>query len=507
VKESQATPNDNLLYMHGISKSFPGVQALCNVDFDVQRGEVHVLLGENGAGKSTLIKILTGAYQPDSGQIVFKDQPVVFSNPREAQKAGISVIYQERNLIRGLSVIENIFLGNEPQRLPGLPIIDQGRMATDTQELLDRLNVAIDPYARVEELTSAEQQMVEVARALHMAADLIIMDEPTASLSSREVADLFNVIRILRAQGVGVIFVSHRLEEVLRIGDRATILRDGSRIATVSLGDTSLDDLIQMIVGRYLNDKFPKNGVKIGAEILRVEGLTRQGAVESVSFSLHAGEVLGITGLIGAGGTALVRAIFGADPIDAGTIYIDGQSVKINSPQAAIAQGIGLLTEDRQEQGLVLDMSAQENMTLAALDNAWPGPFIDRDAESHLSIQYADRLGIRLEQLLQKTLFLSGGTQQKVILSRWLATRSRVLIFDEPTRGIDVGARVEIYRLMDELVRQGVGIMIVSSDLSEILGMCDNILVLHQGRVTAVLPRSIASKQLILSYASGGGPA
>jgi ribose transport system ATP-binding protein len=494
-----------LLEMHGIVKSFPGVQALCGVDFDVRCGEVHALLGANGAGKSTLIKILTGNYQPDAGRTVFKGQDVTFNGPGDAQKAGISVIYQELSLVRHLTVAENIYLGDEPHKLPGLPIIDQERMATGAQELLDRLNVAIDPHARVEDLIPAEQQMVEVARALHLSADLVIMDEPTASLSSREVADLFSVIRALRAQGVAVIYVSHRMDEVLQIGDRATVLRDGRKIATVSLAETSLDDLIQMIVGRYLADKFPKTSIEIGPEVLRVEGLTRHSVIEDVSLTVHAGEILGITGLIGAGGTALVRAIFGADPVDGGAIYVNGRLVKIDSPQAAIALGIGLLTENRQEQGLVLNMSAQDNMTLAALENAWPGPFLDRDAESDIGAQYAERLGIRLDNLLQRTLFLSGGTQQKVVLSKWLATRSQVLIFDEPTRGIDVGSRVEIYRLMDELAGQGVGIIIVSSDLAEILGMCDRILILHQGRVMATLPRSEASKQLILKYAGGGG--
>jgi ribose transport system ATP-binding protein len=495
--------------MCDIAKSFPGVQALRDVNFDVRRGEVHVLLGENGAGKSTLIKILSGAYQPDAGRILFKGKDVVFDNPGEAQMAGISVIYQELNLVRHLTVIENIYLGNEPHVLPGLPIIDQEQMAVGAQELLDRLNVAIDPYARVEELNAAEQQMVEVARALHLSADLIVMDEPTASLSSREIADLFSVIRVLRAQGVAVVYVSHRMEEVMQIGDRATVLRDGRKIATVKLTDTSLDELIQMIVGRYLppEGKFPKTVSEVGPEVLRVEGLTRRGAIENVSFILHAGEIMGVTGLIGAGGTALVRAIFGADPVEGGAIYVEGQPVRIDSPQTAIARGIGLLTENRHEQGLVLDMSAQNNMTLAALENAWPGPLINHEAESDIALQYAERLGIHTESLSQKALFLSGGTQQKVVLSKWLATRSRVLIFDEPTQGIDVGARVEIYRLINELAQQGVGIIIVSSDLSEILGMCDRILILYQGRVAAHLPRSAASKSVILAYAGGGGSA
>jgi ribose transport system ATP-binding protein len=500
---AQAVP---LLELHGISKSFPGAQALKDVSLEVLRGEIHVLLGENGAGKSTLIKILTGVFQPDRGQIVFKGQPVIFNQPADAQKAGISAIYQECNLIQHLSIAENIYLGSELYKLPGLPIIDRERMIEGAQALLDRLNLPLDPAMSIKELNPVEQQMVEVARALHLAADLIIMDEPTAVLSAREVAELFSVIRALRAQGVAVIYISHRLEEVLQIGDRATVLRDGCKIATVSLQGTSLDELIRLIVGRYLPDKFPKTPTKAGAELLRVEGFTRAGELENISFSLHAGEILGIAGLVGAGGTALVRSIFGADSLEAGTIYLDGQPIQVRSPQEAISHGIGLLTEDRLEQGLVLDMLAQDNVTLAALENAWPGPLIDHQIESDLANRYAERLGIRPESLQQPAMFLSGGTQQKIVLSKWLVAHARVLLFDQPTRGIDVGARVEIYRLIDDLARHGRGIIVVSVDLAEILGICDRILVLRQGRLVADLPRVGASKQAILNHASGGDP-
>ena len=495
---------DILLELSGICKSFPGVQALKDVSLEVARGETHILLGENGAGKSTLIKILTGVYQPDSGSILFKGQPVTFKQPGDAQKAGISAIYQERNLVQHLSIAENIYLGSEPHKFPGLPIIDRKRMISGAQALLDRLNLMLDPEMLVKELNPVEQQMVEVARALHLDADLIIMDEPTAALSGREVADLFNVIRALRAQDVAVIYITHRLEEVLQIGDRATVLRDGSKIATVALATTSLDDLVWLIVGRSLPDKFPKTALAAGPELLRVEGLHRAGAIEDVSFTLHAGEILGIAGLVGAGGTALARAIFGADPLEAGAIYLEGQPIQINSPKDAIAHGIGLLTEDRLEQGLVLDMQAQENVTLAALEKAWPGPLIDRRLESDLANRYAERLGIRAENLHQPAMFLSGGTQQKIVLSKWLVAGARVLIFDEPTRGIDVGARVEIYRLIDDLAARGTGIVMISVDLTEILGMCDRILVLRQGRIVVDLPRASASKQAILSYAGGG---
>ena len=501
--KAQMAQTDLLLELIGISKSFPGVQALKDVNLDVVRGETHVLLGENGAGKSTLIKMLTGVYQPDSGTILFKGRPVNFRQPRDAQRVGISAIYHERHLVQHLSIAENIYLGSEPHRFPSLPIIDRKRMLNGTQTLLDRLNLTLDPEMSVDELNPVEQQMVEVARALHLDADLIIMDEPTASFSGREVADLFHVIQALRAQGVAVIYISHRLEEVLQIGDRATILRDGSKIATVTLAQTSLDDLIRLIVGRSLLDKFPKTPMPAGPELLRVEGLQRTGALENVSFTLHAGEILGIAGLVGAGGTALARAIFGADRIDAGELYLDGQPIKINSPQDAIAHGIGLLTEDRLEQGLILDMPAQDNVTLAALENAWPGPFIDHQLESDLANRYAEQLGIQAEKLRQPAMFLSGGTQQKVVLSKWLVADARVLIFDEPTRGIDVGARVEIYRLMNDLAGKGTGIIIASLDLTEILGMCDRILVLRQGKIVADLARVDASKQNILNYAGG----
>lgn len=500
-----ARPDEVLLELRGISKSFPGVHALDAVDLDVRRGEIHVLLGANGAGKSTLTKIVTGIYQPDSGVVLFKGQPVTFANPGEAQNAGISVIYQERTLIPHLTVAENVYLGDEPHTLPGL--IDHRRMIEGTQALLDRLNLALDPKARAAELEPAEQQMVEVARALHRSADLIVMDEPTAVLSAREVADLFRVVRALRAAGVAVLYISHRLEEVLRIGDRATVLRDGRRIATVPLADTSLDELIRLIVGRHLPPPLARAAEAPGHEVLRVEGLQRTGVLGDISFTLHAGEILGVTGLIGAGGTALMRTIFGADRADAGTLYIDGAPATIDSPQAAIARGIGLLTEDRHAQGLVLDMSAENNMTLAALASAWPGPLIDRAVEDEMVQRYAARLGIRPAELPQPAVFLSGGAQQKVVLSKWLAASARVLLFDEPTRGIDVGARVEIYRMIDDLARRGTGILIVSVDLTEVLALCDRILVLRHGRIVADLPREQASQQAILTYASGGMPA
>lgn len=495
---------DNLLQLNRINKFFPGVQALKDVSLDVKYGETHVIFGENGAGKSTLIKILTGVYQPDSGSIIYKGKPVTFKNPANAQKAGISAIYQERNLVQYLSIAENIYLGSELHVLPRIPIIDRKRTIIEAQALMDMLNLPLDPEMLVMDLNPVEQQMVEVARTLNQDADLIIMDEPTAPLSGREVNDLFNVIQALRSQGIAIIYISHHLEEGLRIGDRATILRDGKKISTVDLKKTTLDDLIWLIVGRDLPEKSNKTHSNNVSELLRVEGLRPRGSTEEISLTLHSGEILGIAGLVGAGGTAIARAIFGADPPEKGDIFLNSCQIHINSPHDAITHGIGLLTEDRMEQGLVLDMQTKNNITLAALENAWPGPLIDHHLENDLANRFVQRLGIRSENLQQPALFLSGGTQQKIVLSKWLVAGARVLIFDEPTRGIDVGARIEIYNLISDLASKGTGVIVVSSNLTEILGMCDRILVLRHGKIVADLPREDASKQIILRLAGGG---
>lgn len=494
-----------LLTIHDVGKQFPGVQALQGVSFAVLPGEVHVLLGANGAGKSTLIKILAGYYHHDAGQIFFKQREVSFDSPAAAQRAGISVLYQEGSLVAHLTVAQNIYLGNEPRRIPGLPIIDHARMSEGAQALLDRFNLPIDPEALAGELSRAEQKMVEVARALHLSADLIIMDEPTATMNMREVSDLLAAIRALRAQGVAFMYVSHRLEEILPIGDQVTVLRDGRKVATVPLAETSLDALVEMISGYPLREPFLKTPAAPGAEILRVDYLKCQGVLSDISFSLYAGEILGFTGLTGSGGTMLAQALFGVSPIDAGTIAIDQRPASIRSPQDAIACGIGLLTERRLEQGLVLNMSAHDNMTLAALALVQHGPLIDHNAEHALVLQYATRLGLRRERLDQKALYLSSGTQQKLVLAKWLATHSRVLIFDEPTQGVDVSARAEIYRLIDELAHQGVGIIVISSNMTEILGICDRIMVLRQGRLVAELPREHATQSVLLAHAAGRG--
>jgi ribose transport system ATP-binding protein len=510
MDNSQQIPLSNseqtILEMRNISKSFSGVDALRHVDFKVHRGEVHLVLGENGAGKSTLMKILAGVHPCDAGQMLWHSQPVHFKTPREAQQAGINIIYQESSLISPLSVAENVFLGNEPARLPGLPLINWDQMYEQTRQLMSRLNLAIDPQTPVSNLGVAEQRMVEVAKALRQSADLIIMDEPTASLSPPEVETLFQVIRTLTKHNVAIVYISHRLEEAARIGDRATILRDGQKVATVSLADTTIDELTHLIVGRNLSNKFPQRQSSPGPEILRAKGLTRYGVLDNISFNLREGEIVGLTGLMGSGRTSLVRAIFGLDPFDEGTIYVDGQPTVIDSPQTAIDLGIGLLTENREEQGLILEMNTTDNITLATLDRDWPGPFLDHNAEQDMAAYYIDRLNIKPPNPQHLTRFLSSGMQQKVVLSRWLATKSRVLIFDHPTRGVDVGSKVEIYHFMADLAEQGVAILIVSSELPEVMGMCDRILILHEGSLIASLPRSEATAEVIMTYATGGLP-
>lgn len=489
-----------ILEMRGISKTFPGVQALDKVDVVVRRGEVHCLLGENGAGKSTLIKILAGAYEKDEGEIILRGQKVEHLNPFISQQLGISVIYQELELIPYLSVAENILLGNAPQALPG-GFISWKKMYQQAQKILDDLGVDISPRAIVKDLGVAQQQMTEIAKALSRNADIIVMDEPTSALTDKEIPQLFEAIRRVRAQNRSVIYISHRLQELSEIGDVATVLRDGQLVGTVPAKETSMDQLIKMMVGRELKEKFPKQEVQLGDEVLRVENLNRAGLLRNISFSLRRGEILGVAGLVGSGRTEMARAIFGADPIDSGDIHVEGRKVKINSPVDAINAGIGFLTEDRKGQGLVLVQSVKNNITLASLPRFSPHTFIRSAEEFRAGAELVKSLDVRTPSLTQQVQFLSGGNQQKVVIAKWLCGRSKILIFDEPTRGIDVGAKVEVYQLMNELVRQGVGIIMISSELPEVLGMSDRILVMRQGEIAGEYSREEATQEVLLSAA------
>jgi ribose transport system ATP-binding protein len=494
-----AVTGEAILEMRAIDKRFPGVHALADVSMDVRPGEVHALVGENGAGKSTLMKILAGVYTPDGGDVVYKGQPYAPHTPGQARDAGIVTIYQELNLVPELSITENMFLGAELTRGP---FLDWRAMHARARQLLARLHLDIDPRTAISRLGVGQQQMVEVAKALLEKADIIIMDEPTASLSLREIEDLFQIVRELKSHGVSTIFISHHLDEAFELSDRITVLRDGQLVATVATGSITRTELIALMVGRALAEHAPKKPVPPGAEILRVEGLTRRGVFEDISFSARAGEVVGLAGLVGAGRTEVVRAIFGADPVDSGRVLIDGRPVTIRNPRDAIDHGIALLTEDRKGQGLILIFDVRENISLAILDRLTRGPFTNQSRERGLARGFIDRLAIKASSQQQLALNLSGGTQQKVVLSKWLAAEARVIIFDEPTRGIDVGAKAEIYEIMNELAAQGATILMVSSELPEILAMSDRVLVMQGGRIQGELSRGEATQETIMALAT-----
>lgn len=491
-----------LLAMKGIVKEFPGVKALKAVDFSLQPGEIHALLGENGAGKSTLMKVLSGVYSQDAGEIWLDGRPVRFAGPREAQALGIGIIHQELNLVPELTVMENIFLGREPRHSFGF--VDKQTMERETAAVLAKLGTDIRPDAAVSELSIGAQQMVEIAKALAGKTRILIMDEPTAALTERETERLFAIIRQLAAEGVGIVYISHRMEELFAVSQRITVMRDGSYIGTVQTGEISFDQLVRMMVGRELTDRFPKQPAAIGREVLQVERLSRQGVLHDISLTVHAGEIVGVAGLMGAGRTELARALFGADPIDSGRIVVDGQEQAIRSPRDAIAAGIGLITEDRKQQGLVLSMSVGDNLSLAALKEVCRRSFISGAAESGAVREQINTLKIKTPGGDQLVKNLSGGNQQKVVIGKWLLTRPKVLIMDEPTRGVDVGAKTEIYQIMNMLTAAGVGILMISSELPEVLGMSDRILVMHRGRLAGELAAAEATQEEIMAFAAGG---
>ncbi|MGI9240516.1 MAG: sugar ABC transporter ATP-binding protein [Verrucomicrobiales bacterium] len=481
-------------------KTFPGVRALDGVSLDLHKGEVLALMGENGAGKSTLIKILSGVYQPDQGEIHVDGLPQHFHRPAESQAVGISVIYQELDLIPQLTVAENLFLGRERNRHFGF--LDSREEIGQTREQLSELGVRLDPGAKVETLTVAEQQFVEIAKALAVDARIVVMDEPTAALSQREVERLFDIIGGLKSRGIGVIYISHRMDEVDRVADRVTVLRDGAHIGDLGAGQFDRDKIIHMMVGRSLDAEFPKQKVPRGEEILQVEHLQRPPKVRDVSFSLHRGELLGLTGLIGAGRTETARLIFGAERPSGGRIHLEGQPAEIHSPGDAIRRGICLLTEDRKTQGLVLCRSVQENFGLPNLDRLRRGFLIDETRELEQFESFSKSLRIRVPGAATPASALSGGNQQKLVLAKWLERETDIIIFDEPTRGIDVGAKVEIYELMNRLAAKGKAILMISSELPEILGMSDRVLVMHEGEIAGeIADPQAATQEDILSLA------
>jgi len=497
----------SFLELRGITKRFPGVLALNGVDFEVRAGEVHALLGENGAGKSTLIKTTAGVYRPDAGELLVDGRPARVRNPHDAQALGISTIFQEFTLAPDMTVAENIFLGREPLRIRALSIVDRKEVVRRTRDVLASLDLQVDPEATVRDLGVAQQQMVEIAKALSLDARLIIMDEPTATLTAHEIDRLFESIRSLRARGVAVVYVSHRLDEVKTICDRATILRDGAFVATVTVESTSIDAMIRLMVGRDLKDKFPKVAIEPGEEVLRVEHLTRTGVLHDVNFSVRRGEIVGIAGLVGSKRTETARAIFGADPVDGGRIYLHGKPVKIRTPADAIDHGIALVPEDRKRQGIFAVLSVRENIVLSALGQFSRGGFLDLRRERRKAQEFVASMRVATPDLEKRVLDLSGGNQQKVVIAKWLNTHAEVFLFDEPTRGIDVGGKIEVYRLMGELLSRGAAIVIISSELPEILGLSDRILVMRDGRICGEFTRAEATEEDILNCALRGAPA
>jgi ribose transport system ATP-binding protein len=493
-----------LLEMTGISKVFPGVHALDSVQFELRAGEVHALVGENGAGKSTLVKILSGVYQPTEGSILIDGRAVHVQDPNHAQSLGISPVHQEVNLEPYLTVAENIFLGRQPKGRLGL--IDHARMHRDAASLLADLGVSLDPTAVVGTLSIAERQMVAIARAVSTDARIIIFDEPTSSLTDRETDLLFSIIVKLRADGRGVVYISHRMEEIFRLCDRVTVFRDGRYVATKAMADTGLQEIIAMMIGRDVSDLFRKATVPIGEPVLQVRNLTRRGVLEDISFTLHRGEILGIAGLVGAGRTELARAIFGDLRFDSGEILVQGQPVSPRTPRDAINAGIGLVPEDRKDQGLVTGLSVQQNISMPVMGALSRFNVIRLAREKALARDYVQRLAIRTPSIEQKVMYLSGGNQQRVVIAKWLATRPRVLIVDEPTRGVDVGAKAEIHALLCELAREGVGVLMISSELPEVLAMSDRILVMHAGRIAGELQGEAATQSEIMHLATGQVP-
>jgi ABC-type sugar transport system ATPase subunit len=489
-----------LLSVKGVHKRFPGVYALRGVDFDVHAGEIHALLGENGAGKSTLIKTIAGVHHIDEGEIRWMGRPVSFSSPREAQKHGIDVIYQELSLYPELTVAENIFMGHAPFRHIGpFKLMDWPSMNRQAKELLAQLDVHdLDVSHKVGTLNVGNRQRVEIAKALSLDAKLLIMDEPTAALTEADVEQLFRITRLLKSRGVGIVYISHKLIEVFELADRVTVLRDGEFVATKKVADTSEPELISMMVGRTIDNLFPKQDAKLGEVVLEVSNLNRSPLTRKVSFKVRAGEIVGLAGLVGSGRSETAQVIFGILPAQSGEIKIQGKAVTINRPSDAVTQGIAYVPEDRGTQGLIKQMTIRENVSLAILQEVSSGSFIDYAAEKELAKKSIDQFSIKAYSGEQTTNKLSGGNQQKVVLSKWLASKPKVLIMDEPTRGVDVGAKSEIHRLMSKLVaEEGLAILMISSELPEVIGMSDRVLVMREGQIVAEFSRAEATQEKI----------
>ncbi len=494
------TPQATALRMTGISKSFPGVKALQEVSLEVRRGEVHAIVGENGAGKSTLMKILAGFYQPDEGEIEIAGELVGHWTPREAQKSGIGMIYQELNLVPDLSVAENISLGVMPKRGP---FVDYKEVTAIAKRVLDELDADIDPGTRLGNLSISQQQLVEIAKVVAKRPSIVVLDEPTSSLGDKETRILFDVIGRMRASGIAIIYISHRLQEVMEIGDRVTVLRDGRHIETRDVKGITPDQMVRLMVGRDLSEMFPKLDLELGEPVLTVSGISRAGAFDDITLDVRANEIVGLAGLVGSGRTEVARAIFGLDKIDGGEIRVKGKAVKIGSPRQGVAAGIALVPEDRKSQGIIPALSVRENFTLPVITRITNALLILARRERGIVNGLVERLKVNPPQIERPLNVFSGGNQQKVVLGKWLLSEPTVLILDEPTRGVDVGAKADIHEIIGEFAKGGGGVLMISSELPELLAVCDRIFVLHEGNLVAEIPRTTADEESVMRAATG----
>ena len=496
--ETEVGAREPVVRLRGVSKEFPGVLAVDGVDLDILPGEVHVVAGENGAGKSTLMKLLSQVERPSDGTVEISGEPVEYHGPGHAQHLGVAMVYQEFALAPDLSVAENLYLGREPGRFG---FVNRGRELKEAGGLLKRVGLAVGPTRLVAGLTVAEMQRVEIAKALAIDAKVVIMDEPTATLAEREIEDLFEVIKGLTDEGIAILYISHRLDEIFRIADRVTVMRDGKIVDTLPISELDEDKLVRLMVGREIGNLYPKPEAEIGDVLLRATGVSRGEKLRNCSFEVRAGEILGFAGLVGAGRTELARAVFGADRVDGGSVELEGHALKIKRPQDAIGAGIGYLTEDRKGEGLALQLGVDQNITLANLPMT--RGLINLKEEGKIARQRRDELNIRTPSIRRRVQVLSGGNQQKVVVARWLETRARVLFFDEPARGIDVGAKAEMFGLIGDLAMEGRGMVLISSYLPELLNMCDRILVMREGEVAGVIEREEFSEERVIALATG----
>jgi ribose transport system ATP-binding protein len=487
--------------MQGIYKAFGTNQVLTGVDFELIEGEVHALMGENGAGKSTMMNVLTGLHPLDQGKIFVDGKETYFKNPKEAEQAGITFIHQELNIWPEMSVLDNMFIGKEPKKSFGL--VDSAKMKSLAKEQFTRLDVSLPLDKEAGSCSVGEQQMIEIAKALLTKAKVIIMDEPTAALTEREIQKLFEVIASLKKEGVSIVYISHRMEEIFTICDRITVMRDGKTVDTKLIPETNFEEVVRKMVGRELTDRFPKRDSKPGETVFEVKHLTGK-AFQDVNFSVRSGEIVGVSGLMGAGRTEIMRGIFGLDPIKSGEVILNGKKVTIKNANQAVKLGIGFITEDRKDEGLVLDFSIKDNIALPSLYSFAPKGLIQEKDEKDFADMLIKRLTVKTESAQTRVGDLSGGNQQKVVIAKWIGIAPKVLILDEPTRGVDVGAKREIYQLMNELTNRGVAIIMVSSELPEVLGMSDRILVVHEGRIAGELPKETATQENIMTLATGG---